>query len=191
MKRIAGKGGDPILPFFMLDAMYQILKKDLWNVPCRHEAKRERNLWLKSYNAFNRDFFSALDSDQQDYVIDLMDSFEAYIHNDVLVTQVSVMTQVGHYGLSFDDQKIISSAMMCHILAQTAKIVWTAIYKTKQCNMQATACLDSILKHSSRWMNLYFSSKSDAHINPNEDKRICDSVDILCKKMIKFLSTLN
>lgn len=190
MRRVQGTGGDPILPFFMLDAMYQILKRDLWPVESRHEAKRERTLWLNSYNALNRDFFSAFNDDQRDYIIDLMDSFEEHINNDVLITQVAVMNQLGEYKLSFEDQKIVSSAMLCHILAQTAKITWNAIYKTKHCGLRANAYLDSILKHSSRWMNLYFSSKSDAHINPNDNQQICTAVDILCKKMVNFISTI-
>ena len=190
MTRIKGHGGDPILPFFMLDTMYQILKKDIWPVTCRHEAKRERNLWLQSYTAFNRDFFSSLDSEQSDYVIDLMDSFEEYINNDVLIAKVAVMNQVGRFGLSFEDQAVVSSAMICHILTQTASIVWGAVYKTKHYNLMASQYIESILKHSSRWMNLFFCSKSDAHVNPNEDKQICDAVNILCKKMIKFLTTI-
>lgn len=190
MRRVQGTGGDPILPFFMLDAMYQILKRDLWPVESRHEAKRERTLWLNSYNAFNRDFFSAFDDDQKDYIIDLMDSFESYINNDVIVARVAIMNQIKQYGLEFEDQKVLSSFMLCHILAQTAKITWNAIYKTKYCGPRASVYLDSILKHSSRWMNLYFASKSDAHINPNNDKQICLAVDILCKKMVNFISTI-
>lgn len=190
MRRVKGNGYDAILPFFMLDAMYQIMSKDIVPVPSRQEQKLALKRWQASYNSFNRDFFSAFNQEQQDAVIDIMDAFESYINNDIVVAEVSVMKQLQKYDISFEHQKVIASCMLCHVLAQTAQIAWGAIYKDKHNVSKESPHIKAILKYSSQWMNLYFASKSDAHINPNNDKQICLAVDILCKKMVNFISTI-
>lgn len=190
MRRVKGNGYDAILPFFMLDAMYQIMSKDIVPVPSRQEQKLALKRWQASYNSFNRDFFSAFNQEQQDAVIDIMDAFESYINNDIVVAEVSVMKQLQKYDISFEHQKVIASCMLCHVLAQTAQIAWGAIYKDKHNVSKESPHIKAILKYSSLWMNLYFSKVSDAYVNPNDSEQICTAMDILCKKMIKFLKTL-
>lgn len=190
LRRVAGGGYDAILPFFMLDAMYQIMSKDIATVPSRQEQKLALKRWQASYNSFNRDFFSAFSQDQQDEIIDMMDSFEAFINNDIIVAEVAVMNELAKYDISFDQQKVVASCMMCHVLAQAAQITWNAIYKNSRFCPKESPHIKAILKHSSTWMNLYFAKISDAHINPNDSEQICTAMDILCKKMVKFLKTL-
>lgn len=190
MRRVKGNGADAILPFFMLDAMYQIMSKEIVPVKSRHEQKLALKRWQKSYNSFNQDFFSAYNQEQQDEIIDIMDSFESYINNDVIIAEVAVMKELAKHDIPFESQKIIASCMMCHVLAQTAQIAWQAIYKNSWNLPKESPHINAILKYSSMWMNLYFSSVSDAHINPNDSEQICTAMDILCKRMIDFLKTL-
>lgn len=191
LRRVKGEGYDAILPFFMLDAMYQIMTKEIVPIPCRQEQKLALKRWKTSYNLFNRDFFSAFNQDQQDEVIDMMDSFEEFINNDILIAEVAVMNELAKYDIPFDKQKTVASCMICHVLAQTAQITWVAIYKNSRGKDRENPHIKAILKYSWVWMNLYFASITDAYINPNDSEPICTAMNILCKKMIKFLYTLN
>lgn len=190
MRRVAGTGYDPILPFFMLDAMYQIMSKDIVPVESKQEQKLALKRWQMSYNAFNRDFFSAFDSDQQDKIIDIMDAFEAYINNDIIIAEVAVMDDLAKHNIPLDQQKVVASAMMCHVLTQAAHITWGAVYKNRYNVSKESPHIKAILKYSSMWMNMYFSKVSDAHIDPNDSQQICDAMDALCRKMVKFLKTI-
>lgn len=186
MRRVEGIGADPILPFFILDAMYSIMTKDIYPLDSKREMKVALNRWKAAYTAFNRDFFSAFSADEQDKVIDIMDSFQSYIGNDIVIAKISVMNLLQSYNLTLEQQKIVSSCMLCHVLAQTASIIWDAVYALKAKNPY----IRSILKYSSEYMNLYFGKISKATINPNNSKEICAAMDALCKKIIKFLDTL-
>lgn len=190
MHRVKGDGYDAILPFFMLDAMYQIMTKEIVPIKSRHEQKLAMKRWMASYTTFNRDFFSAFDQDQQDEIIDMMDDFEAYINNDVIVAEVAVMNELAKYEIPFEEQKAVAACMVCHVLAQTSQITWGAIYKNKRGQDKENPYIKAILKYSWQWMNLYFGKISDAYINPNDSEPICTAMNILCKKMVNFLKTL-
>lgn len=186
LRRVKGTGYDPILPVFMLDAMYQIMTTDIKTVESRFEQKRALKRWNEAYNIFNQDFFSCFKKDsQRDEIIDMMDAFEAYIQNDIIIAEVAVMNELQRYGIPFEHQKVLSSCMMCHVLAQSALVLWDTIYKGFP-----NQYIKTMIKNAGIWMNLYFSKLSQAHVDPNASDSICTAVDILCRKMVKFLSTL-
>lgn len=185
MRRVKGDGYDPILPIFMLDAMYQIMTTDIMPIKGKHEQKRAYNRWKDAYNTFNLDFFSCFNVDQQCEITDMMDAFEEYIQNDIMVTEVAVMNELQTYGIPFEHQKVVASSMVCHILAQSALIAWDAVYK-----QLPNRYIKAMIKNAGLWMNLYFNKISQAHVNPNNSDTICTAVDILCRKMVRFLSTL-
>lgn len=186
MRRVKGTGYDPILPIFMLDAMYQIMVTDIKTVESRFEQKQALRRWNEAYNIFNQDFFSCFKKDsQRDEIIDMMDAFEAYIQNDIVIAEVAVMNEMQKYGIPFEHQKVIASCMICHILAQSALITWNAVYKHTP-----NRYIKAIIKNAYIWMNTYFNRISNAHVNPNDSDSICTAVDILCRKMVRFLSTL-
>lgn len=181
LKRLKGSSASPLLPFFILDAMYSILTKDIASVPVKNTTKKALTEWIHAYNLLNRSFFRAFTQDQQNDVIDLMDSFQESIANDIVITKVQVMNQLGKYGIPFEGQTILASAMVCNILAQQASIVWEEVYRRPHKSFVA------LERHSQRWMQSYFLQHYPGHINPNDDEQICLAVDILCKKIIQFL----
>ena len=184
LKRLKGERASPILPFFILDAMYDILTKDIAPVPVKGITKKALNEWMHNYGLFNRSFFRAFTQDQQDEVIDIMDAFEKHIGNDLTVTKVAVMNQLAKHGIEFERQKILASAVVANILAQQAGIIWEEVFK------KSNRYLSAIELHSKRWMQGYFLQHFPGHVNPNDDESICLAVDILCKKIIHFLDKI-
>lgn len=186
MRRISGKGFDPILPFFMLDTMYQIMTTEIKPVKGKFQMAQAYNRWKEAYNTFNQDFFACFDVDQQVEITDMMDAFKDYIQNDIVIAEVSVMNELQKYDIPFEHQKVLASSVMCHVLAQSAKVVWNEVYK----NMP-NSYIQAMIHNISVWMNLYFKKLSRACVDPNESKPICSAINILCRKMVRFLSTIN
>lgn len=187
MKRIKGDGLDPLMPFIMMDAMYQIYTKEIAPLPCRHELKHVKKSWIESYNVFNREFFRAFNVDEQGEVIDLMDDFEKFIHNDVLIAKLAIMNELRD--LPTEDASVCASCVMCNILAQAAHIIWSKIFGKCRLLNPAGKYILGVEKNSTKFMNLYHSRISTRHVDPNRSKKIVDSVDILCKKMVKWVKS--
>lgn len=184
-KRIKGSGADPILPFFMLDVMNTIYRKDILTLPCKFEAKKSLKEWARNYHELNADFFSAFSDEQQDRVIDIMDEFEAFIGNDIIIAKVAVMNVLADAGIDLDSQDVLASCMTAHILAQSAQVLWKAVYGSRE-----NPYIKAIIHHAGRWMNLYSKGCTDMCINLNESKSIEEAVNALCRKMVKFLKNL-
>lgn len=183
LKRMKGSCASPLLPFFVLDVMYQILRREIVPLKVSHEAKLALSGWVRSYNLLNRDFFSSFDDDQRDEVIDLMDRFTERIGNDVMVAKVSIMKQLTQYGVCSEDRKALASGMLSNVLAQQASAIWEETFKLLPMNRYIAA----IERYSKMWFQSYYKQRFSSHINPNDDATICLSVDILCKKVVKFL----
>lgn len=185
LRRVKGSGADPILPFFMLDVMNTIYRKDILPLPCKFEAKKMRKEWAKNYHELNADFFSAFSDEQQDRIIDIMDEFEAFIGNDIIIAKVAVMNVLANAGIDLDSQDVLASCMTAHILAQSAQVLWKAVYGNRE-----NPYIRAIIYYAGRWMNIYSKGKTNMFINLNEYKSIEEAVSAPCRKMVKFLKNL-
>ncbi len=185
MKRVSGSSLEPILPFFMLDAAYNMWIKDIQPIECRHETKRIKKEWVSRYGVFNRQFFRAFTLDEQCEITDKMDSFDSYIGNHVMVAKVQVMNLMKD--LDTDQAIRCASLLIINILCQSAQIVWRHVYKNRRDRDRVNPDIQSLEKLSSKFMNAYHSGISSRNVNPNESKPIVDAVDVLCNKMIKWL----
>ena len=185
MKRVSGSSLEPILPFFMLDAAYNMWLKDVSPIECRHEAKKMKKEWVTRYGLFNRQFFRAFSLDEQCEITDKMDSFDAYIGNHVMIAKVQVMGVMRD--LETEQAVRCASLLIINILCQSAQIVWRNVYKNSRFGDQDNPDIHALERLSSRFMNAYHSGISDRNVNPNESKPLVDAVDVLCQKMIRWL----
>lgn len=185
MKRVSGTSLEPILPFFMLDAAYNMWLKDVQPIQCKHEAKKMKKEWVTKYGLFNRSFFRAFTLDEQCEITDKMDSFDAYIGNHVTIAKVQVMNVMRD--LETEQAVRCASLLIINILCQSAQIVWQHVYKNSRNKDKTNPEIHALERLSSKFMNAYHCRISDRNVNPNESKPIVDAVDVLCNKMIKWL----
>lgn len=185
LKRVKGADNDasPLLPLIMMDSAFQLFDKYVKKVECRHEMKKWKNEWLAHYHRFNRDFFRCYDGDETDFIIDMMDTFEEYIANDMTITFVQFTNLFKNE--SFDRQKVLSACMLSNILCQCAEIIWERVYyaSLEKKNQDIIACE----KYMHKWSDMYYGYDKP-NVNPNNSKPICDAVSILCAKQVKFLN---
>lgn len=130
-KRTVGERIDntlPLMPFFIMDACYQIYCRDIKDIPCKHLMKQAKKKWADNYHKFTMDFFMAFDQEQTDYIVDMMDEFNDYIHNNLVMLKSAV---VNHFTdeTPFEDKKILGSVMACNVLAQSAQHMYGEMYR--------------------------------------------------------------
>lgn len=189
LKVIKGRLGEndpaPILPFLIMDCAYSEFNTGIKPLKLHHELKRMRKAWLTDYHLFNKRLFSALDQEQTNFTIDMMDEYEALISNDVMVMRVALMNLVK--GLEFDDQGIIASLMLCNIFAQVAQIAWSEIFRNGYGQKEKNPELERMKNLSHKLTNAIVLIPE--HIDPNQDKALGAAVDAYMKRTTKYLNT--
>ena len=186
IRRLAGSGIEAIAPFFVLDLMYQIFTRDIMKIPCKQKLKQLKSQWLKTYTAFNKDFFSVYTEAEKSDIIDLMDEFGDSVYNDLIITQVSIRNELPKE-LSFEDTTSITASMLSNILIQVAKVIWNRVYSSDKKLEILCPYLSRLDYLSSQWTGLYFDSKTTAYVNLNESKVLENAVTQLCNSIVRWL----
>lgn len=197
--RVQGESIEPILPFLLGDAIYSIYNKDIAPLPLKREEKKLRNNWAKNYTMFNRPFFAAIGGEGGEQVTDLMDDFEDYIANDLMVLRSELMLLLGE--IPFDQRKPIVSALLCHVLAQAAQHAWGNVYRSAKVlgtdkrngrkmivhSPEKNMHLDAINRDAFILANGWHSDISKAFVDPNKTKGIPPAINALCRKIYRWL----
>ena len=194
IRRLQGETLEPLMPFLLGDAIYQIFNEDIAHLDLRHELKKIRNDWVNAYGRLNGLFFRAFTTEQSIEVTDLMDDFEAYIHNDLMVLRCQVMQILGDE-IGFEDKKVITSALLCHVLAQAAQCVWKDVYKVRvpkpggryeEIGMP-NPWLEGINRAAFLLGTKLHTKVSDRYIDPNKCDGVPPAVQALCRRIYGWL----
>lgn len=196
--RVQGDSTEPLLPFLLGDAIYTIYNRDIAPLELHQEEKRLRSDWAQNYTRFNRPFFAAIGVNNHDQVTDLMDDFENYIGNDMMVLRSELMLMLGD--VPFDQRKPIVSAILCHVLAQAAQLAWGNVYRvvtlvkrdgnTKKVlahRPERNRNLDAINKDAFALANRWHNAIHSALVDPNKTKGIQPAINALCRKIYRWL----
>ena len=192
MVRVSGDTAEPLLPFLIGDAIYAIYNRDIARLNLAHEEKRLRKAWDDAYGKFNRPFFSAIGEGSED-ATDLMDGFEEFIANDLMVLRSELMLLM--QDVPFEKRGII------HVLAQAAQIAWGNVYRSgrivgrdKQTGQKMVVhepdknpYLETINRCSFRLAAMWHRSISTAFVDTKRTKGIPPAINALCRKMYKWL----
>lgn len=196
--RVHGDTLEPLLPFLLGDAIYTIFNRDIAKLELVREQKRMRNAWADAYNKFNRPFFSAIGEGSED-ATDLMDGFEEFIANDLMVLRSELMLLM--QDVPFDKRGVIVSALLCHVLAQAAQIAWGNVYRNAKMlgkdkrtgqkmivhEPEKNPYLETINRCSFRLAAMWHQSISAAFVDAKRTKGIPPAINALCRKMYKWL----
>lgn len=201
MKRESGKSLVPLLPLIMMDAQYQLYRKYIHPLQCKHKLKQVKRDWVRSYTEFNRDVFKVMDGDQTDRLVDLMDNFEEHIQHHIDIAMYAFMECAMECDL--ETRKVISACLLCNAIAQSAQIVWGDVYKGIKNHAHQVANLlfvssnyeDKENKNIERvrykayeFARLFYQGTEN--IQCNQSKRVSDAMSVLCKQMVGWLVKL-
>ena len=190
-RRVKGERLDnimPLMPFYIMDACYQVYCKDIKDYPCRHRAKQAKNKMAEAFRKFNTDFFLAFNPDQTDYILDQMDEFCEYIHNSIVMLKSAVVNYFATLGdiskLPFEDKRVIASLLICNALAQSAQHMYGEVYRKGNMSKEVEPTIEVVKKASYDYSNLFPFA---INVDITSSKQVMDMIDVLCKNIIKFL----
>lgn len=172
----------PMLPYLILDAMFQLYDKNIKPIPCQRDLKKYKRDWIKAYSEYNKDFFSAFDPDEVCYITDKMDEFEAFIAHDLFIVQMSIHKECMH--LDAEQRNIVSAIILCGVLAQAAECVYEDTY-TNGSVPAVNPRIKNIVRNISLFRETYHIGNKDIDVNISDE--VCKAVNILCRKMVDWL----
>ena len=132
MKRVEGESTEPIMPYLLADVMYQLYQKDVIPANLRHKMRYMHKMWIQKYSHFNKKIFTYFKPEEYTEITDLMDSVGDYLSNEITMLRSQIMMILLNID-SFQDKRVISTLLMCHIFAQYAECSYNKVYyKTKE-----------------------------------------------------------
>lgn len=188
---------EAILPFIIMDAVYQIYCTHIKPMNVKGRLAQIRNHWSKTYSQFNQQLFRSFDEDQTDYVVDKMDAFDAYIQNDLEITRISIMDC---FRQESDTMQVVASAcVLCGVLTVAANIVWQKVHKVTlprskyrpyaKAVGKKNPLLTILEKAPYKYLGEY-RGRAEA-IDVSNDPKVEVAVNVLCRKMIHWLYKCN
>lgn len=188
MRLVGGNGTDcgVIMPWLIMDTQYQLYWKEIRPLNCGHSLQQCKTRWEESYNRFNRAMFSYFNEEEKDYIVDLMAEMEDYIAHDVTIAQIQFENKIMEF-YDPDEQRVIASCMLCHILATCAQLIYGEIFRTRYNHGRVNNDIQGVAHNAWQFANIFHdASYPGMRISFNEDKNIGTSVAIIEKKIIRF-----
>lgn len=181
------QSGEVLYPFLLMDLQYGLWQEEVRGVECSGKMKQVRNRWRDAYGLLNRRFFSAFDEDQRDQVVDLMDEYEKWMGNSLMVVRVAVMDAIGDM-VGVKEQRVLSACQMCNILAQCAQIVFGTIFKDERRRARKSREIEEVRIAARQFSDEYAKAcgLKDVYIDLNKDKKVNAAVDAMLKKLTAF-----
>lgn len=184
-KRTKGKRENLLflMPFFIMDACYQIYCKDIKDLPCKHMMKQAKKRWAVCYHNYTSDFFRAFNEDQVEFIMDEMDEFNDYIHNSLVMLKSKVVSQIPD-SVSFEDKKTLAALLLCNVLAQAAQHLHGEMFRNFDMTKETNYDIEGVKKASYDISHFHPASKGVDLTASDETMKL---VNALCKKIMKFL----
>lgn len=188
MHLVGGNGTDcgAIMPWLIMDVQYQLFWKEIHPLNCGHSLQQAKTRWEESYNRFNRSMFSFYNSEEKDYIVDLMAEMEDYLEHDVTIALIQFENKVMKM-YEPEEQRIIASCMLCHVLATCAQIVYGEIFRTRSNHKRVDKNIEGVEIYAWRFANIFHEAfNPGVMVSFNDDKNVGDSVAIIQKKIVRF-----
>ena len=138
LKREKGNDGDisPLLPLIIMDTALQLFNKYIRSVECKREMKMYKNKWIKLYHEFNMMYFRHFNTEQRDFVIDIMDEFDKHIEKHLFICHIQIMNKVNFEPT--DRQQVLAGTLLISILCQAARIIYEEFFQKAKIPMKCT-----------------------------------------------------
>ena len=173
----------PIMYFFLMDASKQVFDKSVGNQECSGRQKAMISRMRDGYHFFFKDFFSAFNQDQTDYIIDKVDAFEEHIAHHLDIAEIAIQECVNH--LPIDKQREISKTWLCNILAADAQDIHGECWKTGSRQPLKDRYIEQVVTASKQYSRLRFGDGPT--LSEKQFQRVQASVQVVAKKTVQFI----
>lgn len=170
LRFIAGdrRSAQPVGVFALHDYVYQIFDKRIRHLPVSHKAKQWIRRWSEANDFQFKAFFSSLDDERTDKVIELMDDFETHLHNPLEMLRMKFMECVDE--VPSDIQQVIADLQICSSLAQVAQIQWHGLVKRMPFFSNNMRYNDIVHRYAVYLSGSIFSGNGGTRINKDAEK---------------------
>ena len=187
LRRVSGKINNlmAVLPYLIMDLEHSLFCKHIKTIDCKFQAKQMISRWDKVYTKFNKEIFSVLSDDARDYLIDKMDDYEEYIHNNIEMLRIALISAFETIGVEENKHQTLSYIIVCNTIIQAANVVWKRTYLDKLGQGKPHPLLEFLDKHTMRFADVYHCDKQ--HINLNKFEDVTSAMQALCRRLISWV----
>jgi hypothetical protein len=177
------------LPYIMLDIMQVHANEHLAKMDLIHKERQHYNKLMELYHTFNINFFSRLSQEPTNRIIDMMDSFSEYIHNEMEIFRMQIIGCI--MDLSEDYRAACGWICVCKLLISQSVIAWKGMYKNTLKNTDPFfKLICGMEKHISELMNHFFLREQyrlhqDVQFSTVNTVRLAE--ENVIKKILKFI----
>ena len=165
-----------LLPFLLLDEAYSLYQKYISNYPVKRELKKYKSEWAKAYNDLNKSLFRNNDEDR---IIDLMDSLADEVHNSLVMFRMRIFDMLPDHPLRDTIAAIYTYLTIVGLAIESHKL----IYKN------SSRELEKIRFWAEKFMALMFRSTGwDMIIDPNQNTACQNLVSKLWSSLANWIS---
>jgi hypothetical protein len=175
----------PFMPMLLMDSMKLLYEDYIEPLSLQHQEKYLRKRWYEAYKHYIKHEFEAFNDVQKAEICDLMNDLDEYIHNDLETLRVTIMNHFMSY--DFDTRLVVSTALTCNILAQSAQILWKAT------RMKFNTDINSVEVWSLKFLNEYADKRIDRSVKVTDLNQFIDvknMVQQFCNRIIEFSDRL-
>lgn len=173
----------PLMFMFLFDASKQIFDKSVSKQQVSGQQKALMNRMKEGYHLFFKDFFSAFNSEQTDYLMDKVDAFEEHISHHLFIAEIAV--QECDNSRPLEVQKELSQTWLCNILAADAQDFHGECWKTGRRQPLYDRYIDQVLKASKEYSRLRFGE--GPVLTEKQFKRVQLAVKVIARKVCDFV----
>ena len=185
-KLVDGEGNEAavLYPFLLMDLEYSLWHEVIRPMKVKGMLRKRKSEWSEAYNRFNRELFIALDAEQTERFVDLMDEYERWMGNDVMVARVAAMDEIVKqtWDRPLEEQQVLSACLICNCLAQCANIAWEDTHLKRE-NRDIAAVERAALCFSDEYMKM-IGDKS--YLKFSGSKRFEAAMNAITRKATHF-----
>ena len=184
-----GKDGNfPLLPYIFADALY--LAHDAYiKGKLTKKAKFHANRMMDCYWHLNKDFFRAFNEQETEMVVNKMDEFDDYIHNDMEFFRMSVMKPLMSYPSEI--RELCAGVCVCKLLACHMEYVYGVIYRDPYGRAIKDQYISGIKHHACEMFNQFRVDKPKDYVDLNDIPMVQQSVLNISKRIKEFADSWN
>ena len=175
-----------VIPFIVLDIVYDLYGKYIRPLDVKFKLNQIKKLWKKSYDTINKDFFAHFSPDEIDWVIDFMDDFTTYLHNDITILRIQMLTQMN--GIDDNGKDVVVAASLAGMLSDAALTYLVETYKRTIKKIVDFPVLRDLSRYSYLFASEYYRMHGNGNVSFNTDQ-ITLAVQAVCNKIAKYGSS--
>lgn len=168
--------------FFLMDASRQFFD-DVKKQDAKGQQKKLRNQMEQGYHLFFKNFFSAFNAEQTDYIMDKVDSFEEYLSHHICIAEIAM--QECDNSKPIEVQREMSRVWLCNILAADAQDYHGECWKTGSAQNLYDRYIDQVIKASKEYARLRFGEGPS--LTEKQFVRVQQAIKIIANKVVQWV----